>query len=86
MTQQHQRLIVWQQALSKQLKNLQQATERLKNDKRYGLWQQRQKGQEHWHNFLNQCVEQQQDQNEELQLELCNLKEEWARITSTNCL
>ncbi|MBD2205553.1 hypothetical protein H6G33_24740 [Calothrix sp. FACHB-1219] len=86
LTQQYQRLKVWEGALNRQLQNLKQATERLYKDSRYGLWQQQQKSQEHWHNFLNQCIEQQQDQNYELQAELDKLKEEWGRITSTNRL
>jgi septal ring factor EnvC (AmiA/AmiB activator) len=86
LTQQYQRLKVWEGALNRQLQNLKQATERLYKDARYGLWQQQQKSQEHWHNFLNQCIEQQQDQNYELQAELDKLKEEWGRITSTNRL
>ncbi|WP_392482755.1 hypothetical protein [Nostoc sp. C110] len=86
LTQQYQRLKIWEGALNRQLQNLKQATERLYKDARYGLWQQQQKSQEHWHNFLNQCIEQQQDQNYELQAELDKLKEEWGRITSTNRL
>ncbi|MEH2218250.1 MAG: hypothetical protein V7K72_14260 [Nostoc sp.] len=86
LTQQYQRLKIWENALNRQLQNLKQATERLYKDSRYGLWQQQQKSQEHWHNFLNQCIEQQQDQNYELQAELDKLKEEWGRITSTNRL
>ena len=86
LTQQYQRLKIWEGALNRQLQNLKQATERLYKDSRYGLWQQQQKSQEHWHNFLNQCIEQQQDQNYELQAELDKLKEEWGRITSTNRL
>ncbi|MDZ8226508.1 hypothetical protein [Nostoc sp. ChiVER01] len=86
LTQQYQRLKIWEGALNRQLQNLKQATERLYKDSRYGLWQQQQKSQEHWHNFLNQCIEQQQDQNYELQAELDKLKEEWGRITSTNKL
>lgn len=82
LTEQHSRLTIWEQALNRQLQNLHRATERLYQDQRYGLWQQRQKSQEHWHNFLNQCVEQQEDQNYELQAELNKLKDEWARITS----
>ncbi|MCF2151450.1 hypothetical protein IQ276_034575 [Desmonostoc muscorum LEGE 12446] len=81
LTQQYQRLKIWEGALNRQLQNLKQATERLYKDSRYGLWQQQQKSQEHWHNFLNQCIEQQQDQNYELQAELDKLKEEWGRIT-----
>ncbi|MBR8835010.1 MAG: hypothetical protein DSM106950_13485 [Stigonema ocellatum SAG 48.90 = DSM 106950] len=81
LTQQYQRLKIWEGALNRQLQNLNQATERLHQDKRYGLWQQHQKSQKHWHNFLNQCIEQQQDQNYELQAELDKLKEEWGRIT-----
>ncbi len=86
LTKQYQRLQVWEGALNRQLQNLKRATERLYKDSRYGLWQQQQKSPEHWHNFLNQCIEQQQDQNYELQAELDKLKEEWGRITSTNRL
>jgi hypothetical protein len=82
LTQQYQRLKIWEGALNRQVQNLKQATERLYKDTRYGLWQQQQKGQEDWRNFLNQCFEQQQDQNYELQNELDKLKEEWGRITT----
>ncbi|MDF5716142.1 MAG: hypothetical protein PUP93_20210 [Rhizonema sp. NSF051] len=82
LTEQQSRLTIWKQALNRQLQNLQRATELLYQDQRYGLWQQRQKGQKDWHNFLNQCKEQQEDQNYELQAELNKLKDEWARITS----
>jgi hypothetical protein len=58
----------------------------LKKDQRYGLWQQREKGTDYWRTFLNQCIEQQQDQNDELQAELDSLREEWERITSTSNL
>lgn len=86
LTQQYQRLKIWEGALNRQMLSLKQATERLYKDARYGLWQQQQKGQEHWRTFLNQCIEQQQDQNYELLAELDKLKEEWGRVTSTNKL
>ncbi|NJM74020.1 MAG: hypothetical protein HC862_30165 [Scytonema sp. RU_4_4] len=86
LAQQYRRLAIWEQALKRQSDNINQATERLQKDQRYGLWQQRQKGADYWHNFLNQCVEQQQDQNYELEAELNRLREEWARITSANKL
>jgi len=84
LANQHRRLRIWEQALRRQLENLNRATERLQKDQRYGLWQQREKGQDDWRRFLNQCIEQQQDQNYELQAELDNLREEWGRITSTS--
>lgn len=80
---QHRRLTIWKQALKRQMENLTRATERLKKDQRYGLWQQREKGQDDWRTFLDRCIEQQQDQNDELQAELDSLREEWGRITST---
>jgi hypothetical protein len=86
LTKQYQRLKIWEEALNRQLQNLKQARERLYKDARYGLWQQQQKGHEQWRNFLNQCIEQQQDQNYEFQAELDKLKEEWERITGTNRL
>jgi hypothetical protein len=84
LTQQFQRLKIWEVALNRQLQNLKLSTERLYKDPRYPLWQQQQKGQEHWRHFLNQCIEQQQDQNDELQAELGKLKIEWEQILSTD--
>ncbi|MEQ8974156.1 MAG: hypothetical protein RIE73_27645 [Coleofasciculus sp. C1-SOL-03] len=84
LANQHRRLRIWEQALRRQLENLNRATERLQKDQRYGLWQQREKGEDDWRRFLDQCVEQQQDQNYELQAELDSLREEWGRITSTS--
>jgi hypothetical protein len=37
---QHRRLAIWEQALKRQMEKLNRATERLKKDQRYGLWQQ----------------------------------------------
>ncbi|NEO34734.1 MAG: hypothetical protein F6K36_30995, partial [Symploca sp. SIO3C6] len=45
---QHHRLSSWQAVLKKQLETLQRAGDRLRNDPRYGLWQQRQQGSDHW--------------------------------------
>ncbi|HAX75200.1 MAG TPA: hypothetical protein DCY88_05020 [Cyanobacteria bacterium UBA11372] len=81
---QYRRLTIWEQALKRQMENLNRATEHLKKDRRYGLWQQREKGQDDWRTFLERCIEQQQDQNYELQAELDSLREEWGRITSTS--
>jgi|GEM_PF-2544403 predicted nucleic acid-binding Zn-ribbon protein len=83
---QHRRLAIWEQALKRQMEKLNRATERLKKDQRYGLWQQREKGTDDWRTFLDQCIEQQQDQNYELQAELDSLREEWGRITSASNL
>lgn len=83
---QYHRLSIWQQALKRQLENLNRATEGLQKDQRYALWQQRQKGSDYWHNYLERCVEQQQDQNYELQAEFDRLREEWRRITNSNNL
>jgi hypothetical protein len=79
-------LSIWQQALKRQLENLNRATERLQKDQRYALWQQRQKGADYWHNYLDRCMEQQQDQNYELQAELDRLREDWRRITNSSNL
>lgn len=81
---QYRRLTIWKEALKRQMENLNRATEHLKKDRRYGLWQQREKGQDDWRTFLERCIEQQQDQNYELQAELDSLREEWGRITSTS--
>jgi len=77
LANQHCRLTIWEQALKRQLENLNRATERLQKDQRYGLWQQREQGTDNWRTFLNQCIEQQQDQNDELQAELESLRKEW---------
>lgn len=81
LVDQHQRLTSWKKALEQQLEILNQSTERLKKDSRYGLWQQRQKGTESWQMFLTQYAEQLADQNAELETELENLRQEWARLT-----
>jgi len=83
---QYDRLSIWQQALQRQLENLNRATERLQKDQRYALWQQRQKGADDWQNFLDSYVEQQQDQNYELQAELDRLREEWRQVTNSSNL
>ncbi|MEM7578327.1 MAG: hypothetical protein AAF316_00495 [Cyanobacteria bacterium P01_A01_bin.80] len=83
---QYYRLSIWQQALKRQLENLNRATERLQKDQRYALWQQRQKGADEWHNFLDSCLEQQQDQNYELQAELDRLRQEWRQVTNSSNL
>ncbi len=83
---QYDRLSIWQQALKRQLENLNRATERLQKDQRYAMQQQRQKGADEWQNFLDSCLEQQQDQNYELQGELDRLREELRQITNTSNL
>jgi predicted nucleic acid-binding Zn-ribbon protein len=83
---QYYRLDIWQQALKRQLENLNRATELLQKDQRYALWQQRQKGADEWQNFLDGCLEQQQDQNYELQGELDRLREEWRQVTNSSNL
>jgi hypothetical protein len=83
---QYYRLDIWQQALKRQLENLNRATELLQKDQRYALWQQRQKGADEWQNFLDGCLEQQQDQNYELQGELDRLREEWRQVTNSRNL
>ncbi|NJL62397.1 MAG: hypothetical protein HC903_11860 [Methylacidiphilales bacterium] len=83
---QYHRLSIWQQALKRQLENLNRVTERLQKDQRYALWQQRQKGTDYWHNYLDRCMEQQQDQNYELEAELDRLREDWRRITNSSNL
>ena len=39
----------------------------LQKDQRYAMQQQREKGADEWQNFLDSCLEQQQDQNYEFQ-------------------
>lgn len=81
-TDQYSRLQGWKSSLSKQLEALNRVEERLKKDPRYGLWQQKQKGDELWKQFLQQALEQQDDQNQELQIELENLQQEWEQLRS----
>ena len=83
---QYYRLSIWQQALKRQLENLNGATERLQKEQRYAMQQQRQKGADEWQNFLDSCLEQQQDQNYELQGELDRLREEWRQVTNSSNL
>ncbi len=77
---QHYRLKVWEQALVDQLDSLKRKTERLQEDPRYGLWQQRQKGPDDWRRFLNEADDQQQELNDKLAAELDSLREKWAQI------
>jgi hypothetical protein len=77
---QYHRLKVWEQALVYQLDGLRRKTERLQEDPRYGLWQQRQKGPDDWRRFLNEAADQQQELNDKLAAELDSLREKWARI------
>lgn len=83
LADQHQRLTSWEKALKQQLDSLSRATERLKKDSRYGLWQQRQKGPDAWQTFLAQYAEQLSDQNAELETELASLRQEWAILTES---
>lgn len=83
---QYYRLSIWQQALKRQLENLNRETERLQQNQRYALWQQREKGEDEWQNFLDSCLEQQQDQNYELQADLDRLREEWRQVTNSSNL
>jgi predicted nucleic acid-binding Zn-ribbon protein len=83
---QYHRLSMWLQALQRQRENLHRASQILQKDQRYALWQQRQKGADFWHNYLERCMEQQQDQNYELQAELDRLREDWRRITNSSNL
>ena len=80
---QYRRLKTWERALTNQLENASRAAESLRRDRRYGLWQQRQKGPEAWRDFLNRAAEQQKDANEELKAELGERREEWVQITRT---
>lgn len=50
---QYHRLGMWLQALQRQRKNLHRASQILQKDQRYALWQQRQKGADYWHNYLD---------------------------------
>lgn len=77
---QHRRLLSWKTALSKQLKALTLVEERLRNHPHYPLWQQRQKGNDAWQQFLQQAVDQQEDQNHELEAELASLRQEWEQL------
>jgi chromosome segregation ATPase len=80
MTDQHDRLQQWEKALKQQLKELNRSEERLRADSRYGLWQQQQKGIEVWQQFLQQAMEQQEDQNHELQNDLEALRQELEQV------
>jgi chromosome segregation ATPase len=80
ITDQHDRLQQWKKALEQQLKALNRSEERLRADSRYGLWQQQQKGAEVWQQFLQQAMEQQEDQNHELQNNLATLKQELEQL------
>jgi hypothetical protein len=83
VNEQYQRLKIWEEALSQQLTYLHNETDRLyKNDRRYGLWQQYQKGEESWKQFLQQSLEKQKERNEDLQAELDDLQALWSQRVS----
>jgi predicted RNase H-like nuclease (RuvC/YqgF family) len=83
VNEQYQRLKIWEEALSQQLTYLHNETDRLyKNDRRYGLWQQYQKGNESWKQFLQQSLEKQKERNEDLQAELDDLQALWSQRVS----
>ncbi|WP_204150608.1 hypothetical protein [Leptolyngbya sp. CCY15150] len=79
---QHRRLQRWEASLLRQVETLTRVEDRLRNDSRYGLWQQQQKGAEVWEQFLQQALEQQEDQNQELEAELETLRQEWEQLRS----
>lgn len=79
---QHHRLERWKTSLTRQLEALNRMEDRLRKDPRYGLWQQQQKGTDAWKQFLQQAMEQQEDQNEALQTELETLRQEWEQLRS----
>jgi uncharacterized protein YukE len=54
LAEQYCRLESWERALQRQLDDVLQAEMRLRNDRSYGLWLQREKGARNWHNFLQQ--------------------------------
>lgn len=80
LTDQYRRLQRWQTSLTRQLETLNRVEDRLRKDPRYGLWQQQQKGAMVWQQFLQQAVEQQEDQNHALQTELETLRQEWEQL------
>lgn len=77
---QHHRLERWKTSLTRQLEILKRVEDRLRKDPRYGLWQQQQKGTDAWKHFLQQAMEQQEDQNHALQTELETLRQEWEQL------
>lgn len=81
LTAQHSRLSIWEKSLANQLERLNMAKESLYKDPRYGLWNQREKGSGQWKDFIDQAVQQQQEDNEQLEAELEGLKEKWALMT-----
>jgi hypothetical protein len=79
---QYRRLKTWERALTDKWQVACQASEQLKKDRRYALWQQRERGEVAWQNFLRQAAEQQQESLDELEAELEKLREEWERRSS----
>lgn len=77
---QYHRLERWTASLTRQLETLNRVEDRLRKDPRYGLWQQQQQGTEVWQQFLQQAMEQQEDQNHALQIELETLRQEWEQL------
>lgn len=82
LPEQYRRLQCWEASLARQLEMLDRVEDRLHKDPRYGLWQQQQKGTDPWQQFLQQAVEQQEDQNQSLQAELETLRQEWEQLRS----
>ena len=76
---QYRRLKTWERALTDQWQAACHWSEQLKKDRRYALWQQRERGASAWQNFLRQAAEKQQEYLEELEAELAQLREEWER-------
>ncbi len=79
---QYRRLQGWEQALADQLALLNRGAERLRKDRRYGLWQQYQKGPDAWRGFLQQVARQYQQDIDDLQAQLEALRQHWAQLVN----
>jgi hypothetical protein len=82
LADQHRRLTVWERALTAQLTALDRGAGLLRQDRRYGLWQQRQKGRDHWTSFLDSAAQQIQDEIADLRVEQEALSEQWTRLVT----
>lgn len=79
---QYQHLTTWEHSLSQQLQSLTKRQSDLQRDRRYAMYEQYQKGQLAWQQFLHQVVQQQQAYNAELAATVQQKRVEWAEVAS----
>lgn len=80
LASQYHRLRTWESALVEQLALLNRGAERLRADRRYGLWLQREKGPEAWQGFLEQAAVSFRSDIADLQMQLEVLQKQWKQL------